>query len=172
MPRGGTRASPPWRSHRYSTIAPGSPDHPSVVLEQRRFAERMDGFQLAARGWSRRRADSGGFRMERRFPRASCQYALRPAVVQMVDDQAHRILLLSAPISVAIDQRRQLAHQLGADNCGHAADIAARMMFDDVRADAHRRCSTASSSRTVSPPGSGCAMAPPTDRSPSRSIEI
>ena len=86
-------------------------DHPSIVLEQRRFAERMDGFQL---GW--REIGHGVALIVADFVWSADflkqpQYALRAAVVQMVDDQAHRILLLSAPISVTIDQRRQLAQR-------------------------------------------------------------
>src|SRR3546814_13120140 len=42
------------------------------------------------------------------------EYPLRAAVVQMVDDQAHGLSFGSGPIgAVAVDQRRELADQLG-----------------------------------------------------------
>src|SRR3546814_18375840 len=62
------------------------------------------------------------------------EYPLRAAVVQMVDDQAHGLSFGSGPIgAVAVDQRRELADQLGAENGGDPADVAAGMESEERR---------------------------------------
>src|SRR3546814_7605323 len=64
------------------------------------------------------------------------QDALRSAVVEMVDDQAHGLSFGSGPIrAVAVDQRREFADEFGAENGGDPADVATGMQFDDVGAE-------------------------------------